>query len=251
MGASYLRCRHCKGFYETSFARCKWCDYDDPVAGRDGGPRIHPDRETCRAIQIAEYEQLPPEAHADCMGPPKDDLTLLCNCLHCGPDGHRFEAIEMRWMAGERMWACPCTTCGGRGFGIDVHSAENKWQCAECGHFYLPPDNDYHADKAKCPKCGCTQASGWFDDDYDEEALLDEFDDDLDEDDDEDEQFDDEEEGEGESSPDEFDLGISWQEREDDPFDSENRLPDDIDHPRTHDEPEGGFSDLNDDDIPF
>jgi hypothetical protein len=267
-GASYLRCKHCKGFYETSFARCKWCNYDDPVPAKDGQPRIFPDRETCRAIQIAEYEQLPPEAHADCMGPPKNDLTLLCNCLHCGPEGHTFEAIEMRWMTTERMWACPCTTCGGRGFSFDIHSAENKWQCDNCGHFYTPANNDYRSENAKCPKCGSTQASGWFDSGDDE----DEYDPELDEeladtlatagrpvlpndelpwDDDEDE---DDDETEAGPSTGEYDLGISWQESDDDdddegdPFGSEERMLDDIDHPRIHDERD---KDWNDDDIPF
>jgi hypothetical protein len=269
-GASYLRCRHCKGFYETSFARCKWCNYDDPIPAKDGMPRIFPDRETCRAIQIAEYEQLPPEAHADCMGPPKDDPALLCNCLHCGPEGHPFEAIEMRWMTTERMWACPCTTCGGRGFSFDIHSAENKWQCADCGHFYVPENNDYHADNAKCPKCGSDLANGWFDSDYDEEDFEDELihDDALADDapaaqrpalpiedeipwDDEDDE-DDEEDGPGTaSSTGEYDLGIAWRESdedEDDLFDSEGRQPDDIDHPQIREERDADF---NDDDIPF
>ena len=174
-GDSYHRCRHCRGFYEVSLPVCKWCQYDSPFLDTGGQPRIFPDRETCRALQLAEYEQLPKEAYDDCMGPPANDLTLLCNCLHCGPDGHTFEAIEMRWIANERMWACPCTTCGGRGFGIDIHSAENKWQCDECGHFYIPENNDYHSDNAKCPKCGCESASGWIDDDYDEEAIFEEF----------------------------------------------------------------------------
>ena len=49
-----------------------------------------------------------------CMKPPIDRPDVVCACLHCGPGGHPFEAIEMRWIANERMWACPCTTCGGR-----------------------------------------------------------------------------------------------------------------------------------------
>lgn len=270
-GASYLRCKHCRGFYETSFARCKWCDYDAPFPDLAGKPRVFPDRETCRAIQTAEYEQLPPEALDDCMGPPNDELTLLCNCLHCGPDGHAFEAVEMRWMANERMWACPCTTCGGRGFAIDIHSAENKWQCAQCGHFYVPENGDYRHENAKCPRCGSTDASGWFDDGYDEED--DEF---------EDEDFDDalgglpagdrpapgdpaaledqipwDDPPPGRDGPGavEYDLGISWRESEDDdddgdadPFGGEDRLPDDIDHPRNRDERD---VDINEDDIPF
>ena len=225
-GASYLRCKHCKGFYQTSLARCKWCRYDDPIRTKEGEPRVYPDRQTCRAIQIAEYEQLPPEAHADCMGPPKNDLTLLCNCLHCGPDGHAFEAIEMRWMISERMWACPCTTCGGRGFGIDIHSAENKWQCAECGHFYTPVNNDFRSQNAKCPKCGSTCANGWFDDGTDDE----EFDPELDEElsdtlaaadrpmmPEDDLPWDnDDEDDEASPSSGEYDLGISWQESNDD-----------------------------------
>jgi len=247
LGASYLRCRHCKGFYETSFPRCKWCNYDTPFPARDGSARIFTDRETCRAIQIAEYEQLPPEAHADPMGPPKDELALLCACLHCDEDGHRFEAIEMRWIVNERMWACPCTTCGGRGFGIDIHSAEDKWQCVECGHFYLPPDGDHRAENAKCPKCGCTEANGWFDDGSDEE----EFFDDADELDDPGEPFDDSDEDDVTDL--EMDIPYTdeemgdWSEGGCDTFDSEQRLPDDIDHPRTFDERDRP----NEDDVPF
>jgi len=261
---SYYRCRHCRGFFETSRSGCKWCSYETPVLDREGSPKVFPDRETCRAIQLAEFEQLPPEAHEDCMGPPRNDLTLLCNCLHCGPEGHTFEAIEMRWMPNERMWACPCTTCGGRGFSFDIHSAENKWQCSRCGHFYLPENKDYHSDNAKCPKCGCTEADGWFDDDYDEEdfddqgnligegaaaaasaADLDEEQPWDDEDDEEDEEWEDDPAVTGE-----YDLGITWKESdgEDDPFDWEDRMPDDIDHPRIFEERDHDF---NDDDIPF
>jgi predicted nucleic acid-binding Zn-ribbon protein len=268
---TYLRCTHCKGFYETSFPRCKWCEYDAPLLTNIGRPRVFPTRDACRALQIAEYDRLPPEAFADPMGPPKDELTLLCNCLHCGPDGHTFEAIEMRWMLTERMWACPCTTCGGRGFGIDIHSAENKWRCADCGHFYVPANRDYRAENAKCPKCGSTEASGWFDDpEYDEddddgganatadhptarELSVDEdlpWDDDDDEDDDDDDR-----------SP--YDLGITWKESdapdnfhagydsdEDDanPYAGPNRLPDDIDFPHHRDD---RSTDINEDDIPF
>jgi hypothetical protein len=117
---------------------------------------------------------LPDNLKTDPMGPPANDLTLLCNCLHCGPEGHRFEAVEMRWLDNEQMWACPCTTCGGRGFQFDIHSAEQKWQCCQCGHFYTPPNNDYRPENAHCPKCGCTNANGWFDDGYDESDVMDE-----------------------------------------------------------------------------
>ena len=279
----YLRCTHCKGFYETCFPRCKWCEYDAPVLTDAGRPRVFPDRDACRALQIAEYDRLPPEALADCMGPPKDALTLLCACLHCGPEGHTFEAIEMRWMATEQMWACPCTTCGGRGFGIDIHSAENKWQCAECGHFYVPANRDYRASNAKCPKCGSTYANGWFDDedDEDDEDFLGDEDCDQsatpadaahptarelsvdeeipwdDPDDEDDEDDDDDPDAHGP-----FDLGITWKESdvEDDfgdssvddanlhSFDHPNKLPDDIDFPYHRDDREHGF---NDEDIPF
>jgi hypothetical protein len=251
---TYLRCTHCGGFYETERACCKWCQYEAPLLDAQGKPRIFPDRETCRAIQISEYDQLPPEAHADCFKPPPNELTLLCNCLHCGPQGHVFEAIEMRWLENEQMWACPCTTCGGRGFSFDIHSAENKWQCDDCGHFYLPDNGDYHPENALCPKCGSTSASGWFDDDYDEADYEDEdeefedFDKMIDVDDDFDEDdlfvFDD---------PDkpEFDLGITWKESDSffDPTTGDVddwRIPDDIDFPS-----ERKPHEFNDDDIPF
>jgi hypothetical protein len=174
MSASYLRCGHCRGFYELALSHCRYCGKDVPLKGADGTAKVFVDRETCRAIQIAEYEQLPEEAHKDCMRPDPELLGRLCGCLHCGPEGGLFEAVEMRWMANERMWACPCTTCGGRGFTFDIHLAEPLWQCAECRHWYDAPADDRRRSAAKCPKCGSTEASGWFDDEeeddeYDEE----------------------------------------------------------------------------------
>jgi hypothetical protein len=259
-GDSYYRCRHCRGFYEATLAACKWCDYDAPFLDTAERPRIFPDRETCRALQLAEYEQLPQEAHDDCMGPPPNDLALLCNCLHCGPAGHVFEAIEMRWIVNERMWACPCTTCGGRGFAFDIHSAENKWRCDECGHFYVPANKDYRPENAKCPQCGCEQASGWFDDGYDEEEF-DELESELSEgvkppgDDKGAESFQDEPlpwEEDEESGPERdgaYDLGISWKESdEEEMMMGREGIPDDIDHPFERGERD---SDFNDDDIPF
>jgi hypothetical protein len=257
-GDSYYRCRHCRGFYEATLPACKWCNYDAPFLDTAEKPRIFPDRESCRALQLAEYEQLPKEAHDDCMGPPPNDLTLLCNCLHCGPEGHVFEAIEMRWIANEGMWACPCTTCGGRGFAFDIHSAENKWRCDECGHFYIPANNDYRHENAKCPKCGCKQASGWFDDGYDEEDF-DELESELNEgatppanaraiEEDEPLPWEEQEESELERDG-AYDLGISWKESdEEEMMMGREGIPDDIDHPFERGEP---GSDFNDDDIPF
>jgi hypothetical protein len=258
-GDSYYRCRHCRGFYETSLPACKWCEYETPFLDTGAKPRVFPDRQACRALQLAEYEQLPKEAHDDCMGPPANDLMLLCNCLHCGPEGHLFEAIEMRWMANERMWACPCTTCGGRGFAFDIHSAENKWRCDECGHFYAPANNDYRHENAKCPKCGCTHASGWFDDGYDEEDF-EEFESELNDAgmaesggndgaaDSEALGWDDAPDSELERDG-EYDLGISWKESgEEDASPGPERIPDDIDHPFQREEPD---LDINEDDIPF
>ncbi len=77
-------------------------------------------------------------------------------------------------MVHEQMWACPCTRCGGRGFNFDVHLSERLWQCVECHHWYTPENNDFRAENAKCPKCGCTMANGWFDDGGDEEEFTDE-----------------------------------------------------------------------------
>lgn len=262
VGDSYHRCRHCRGFYESQRPHCKWCQYNSLFLDTTGKPRLFPDRETCRALQIAEYEQLPKEALDDCMGPPPNDLTLVCNCLHCGPDGHLFEAIEMRWMPNEGMWACPCTTCGGRGFSFDIHSAENKWQCDGCGHFYVPENNDYHHHNARCPQCGCEQASGWFDDDYEDEEDFDDDEFDLKDSDtppptdsaalaaevDEELPWDDPLDGEGEPPDGEYDLGLAWRESDEDAMADEDRIPDDIDHPFKREE--RGF-DINEDDIPF
>ncbi len=166
---THFRCRHCRGFYDATLPHCAYCGKDIPIKNTDGSPKSFPDRETCRSIQIAEYEQLPPEAHKDHMRPDPELLDKLCYCLHCGQDAQSFEAVEMRWIVNERMWACPCTTCGGRGFLIDIHLAERLWQCAECEHWYAPPDNDFRHSNAKCPKCGSTFANGWFDDETDEE----------------------------------------------------------------------------------
>jgi hypothetical protein len=309
--STYHRCLHCKGFYETSLSACKWCKYETPLLNPDGKPKIFPDRETCRAIQIAEWEQLPDKLKDDPMGPPPSDLALLCNCLHCGPEGHVFEAVEMRWMDNEQMWACPCTTCGGRGFQFDIHSAQRKWQCAQCGHFYTPKNDDYRPENAHCPQCGCKNASGWFDDGYDEsefdeenfddddeqferklgKELEDELDAELDQDESdkksaetfparasrdqsadvsEDEipfAFDLDEDDEDDDDP-EYDLGITWKESDQDddelmfsssddeiPFGDvrDDKIPDDIDHPRFFRSPDDKRSDepFNEDDIPF
>jgi hypothetical protein len=268
--ATYLRCRHCKGFYETSFDGCKWCKYDTPVLAGDGTPRVYPDRATCRAIQIAEYEQLPAEAREDYMGPPIDEPDLKCGCLHCGQDGHQFEVIEMRWIANERMWACPCTTCGGRGYEIDIHEIESRWECANCGHKYRPADGRFIQANVNCPKCGCTEASGWFDD---EDEFDDEEDDDL-EDDGEEEfpddtavdlprgestgvfednelPWDDEDDGEG------WKRGAAMTDEDDEDGllgTGEDPMPDDIDFPRQFDELDDfgkGSGEIGPDDIPF
>jgi predicted nucleic acid-binding Zn-ribbon protein len=163
----FVRCSHCRGFYEADRGRCKWCGYDTVFADNEGKPIVYPDRQTVRAIQIGEYEQLPAQAHADYMRPPANNLTLICGCLHCGQGGHAFEAVEMRWLANERMWACPCTTCGGRGFQVDIHPIEPVWQCAECGHWYTP--QKFTSKYANCPKCGSKYANGWFDDEDEDE----------------------------------------------------------------------------------
>lgn len=170
MESSYLRCGHCRGFYEIARSHCRFCGKDKPMKAADGSAKVFSDRATCRAIQIAEYEQLPPEAHADSFQPDPELLDKLCYCLHCGPEGGLFEAVEMRWMVNENKWACPCTTCGGRGFEFDIHLAEPLWQCSECQHRYPPANGDMRPSNAKCPKCGCTEASGWFDDEETEEG---------------------------------------------------------------------------------
>jgi hypothetical protein len=139
------------------------------MKGADGKAKNFADRETCRAIQIAEFEQLPKEAHDDCFRPDPELLDKMCYCMHCGEAGGTFEAVEMRWMENEQMWACPCTTCGGRGFTFDIHLAQEMWQCAECKHWYEAANGDKRASNAKCPKCGSTMANGWFDDEYEED----------------------------------------------------------------------------------
>jgi len=248
MSASYLRCRHCRGFYEIALSHCRYCGKDMPINNSDGSPKVFPDRETCRAIQIAEFEQLPPEAHKDSMRPDPELLDKLCYCLHCGPEGSLFEAVEMRWMANEDMWACPCTTCGGRGFTFDIHLVERLWQCAQCRHWYTPVDDDYRASNAKCPKCGCTEASGCFDDeeDYEDEEFLEEA------------ELLAEEDGE-------IELGLPVEDADPLPWaddeivaykpeeaEAENeRLPDDIDFPHTRAESSSDHDLLNEDDIPW
>ena len=85
------------------------------------------------------------------------------SCLHCPPDAGTFEAVEMRWMASENMWACPSTTCGGRVLVL-TFTSRGKQQCAECQHWYALTNGIRYASNAKCPKCGSTMANGWFDD---------------------------------------------------------------------------------------
>ena len=169
--SDYLRCRHCRGFYETALSACKYCGQTVTFNNSADEAILFPDRDTCRAVQIAEYEQLPPEAHEDCMGPPPDDFSLLCACIHCGPDAPPFEAVEMRWEPDEKMWACPNTTCGGSGFSFDIHPLHPRWECFQCQHKWAPPGGNAKASNCKCPKCGCTQASGWFDDEHSEEEI--------------------------------------------------------------------------------
>ncbi len=159
---TFHRCRHCRGFYEAGADRCKWCSYQNRFDNRAGKPVLYANREIVRAIQMAEYEQLPEKIRSDPMGPPAANLNIRCACIHCGPDGHEFEAIEMRWIANERMWACPCTTCGGRGFQFDVHPVEPIWECAECKRWYKP--QKFTSKYAKCPYCGSPHANGWYDD---------------------------------------------------------------------------------------
>src|SRR3569832_1472125 len=112
MDGKFLRCSHCRGFYDAQQESCRYCGRNVPMKDANGRPRLLPDRATCRAIQIAEFEQLPAKAHEDPFQPAPEVLDRLCRCLHCGPAGPEFEAVEMRWMANEKMWACPCTTCG-------------------------------------------------------------------------------------------------------------------------------------------
>ncbi len=159
----YVRCSHCRGFYEADRAKCKWCEYDTVFIGADDKPIVYPDRETVRAIQLAEFERLPEEAQADYMKPPADHPSLICGCLHCGPGGHGFEAIEMRWHPVEKMWCCPCTTCGGRGFEFDIHPLGPVRHCAGCDGWYTP-DADTPKD-AGCPACGCKEYSGLVEED--------------------------------------------------------------------------------------
>jgi len=169
MSEGFLRCGHCRGFYDAASSHCRYCGKDSPIKGAEGRVRVYPNRATCRAIQIAEFEQLPPESHEDPFRPDPEMLAKKCYCLHCGERGGLFEAVEMRWMVNEQMWACPCTTCGGRGFTFDIHLAARVWQCAECQHWYQPANGDYRYSNAHCPKCGCRNANGWFDDETDEE----------------------------------------------------------------------------------
>lgn len=171
MDGGFYRCSHCKGFWEVELGKCKYCGYETVVCGADGKGKVFGDREICRAIQVAEWERLAEEVRKDPMGPPEDEFSEMCGCLHCGPEGPPFEAIEMRWMENEGMWACPCTTCGGRGYHFDIHPCSNKWECAHCGHKWAPPEGNAKASNCKCPNCGSTEANGWFDDEYSEEEI--------------------------------------------------------------------------------
>jgi hypothetical protein len=152
-------------------AACVYCGYAAPLLEKGGEEKVFAGREACRAVQVAEWRALPEEVREDPMGPPGDRLEEVCGCLHCGQWGPRFEAVEMRWLENEGMWACPCTVCGGRGFEFDIFPVESKWECAECRHRWAPPDGNYKWSNCKCPKCGCTEASGRFEDEYSEEEI--------------------------------------------------------------------------------
>lgn len=167
----FVRCAHCRGFYPEAMGACIYCLYETPMLKPDGEVRVWEDRAACRAVQVAEWRRLPQGVREDPMGPPEDEFEELCGCLHCGPSGPPFEAIEMRWMENEGMWACPCTRCGGRGFHFDIHPLAAKWQCAACGHKWKPPEGNEKPSNCKCPKCGCTDANGWFEDEYTEEEI--------------------------------------------------------------------------------
>ncbi|MCX5660461.1 MAG: hypothetical protein NTW19_12165 [Planctomycetota bacterium] len=150
---------------------CKYCRGVVPMNAADGSPCVFPDRESCRVIQIAEYERLPAEAMKDRFRPPSDELAVLCSCLHCPPDAPPFEAVEMRWLADVKKWACPETECGGLGFDFDIHPVAPRWKCAECGKKWSPPGGNYKPSNCKCPVCGCRNASGMFDDEHSEEEI--------------------------------------------------------------------------------
>jgi hypothetical protein len=261
MPQGFFRCSHCRGFYEIEkFDECKWCHYETVIRDTTGQPIVFPDRETVRAIQITEFKQLPPKAFDDCFQPPIERPDMICQCLHCGPDGHLFEAIEMRWMATENMWACPCTTCGGRGFNFDIHPVEPLWQCSDCRHWYKP--EKFTPDHALCPKCGSTMADGWF-----------EFEDDDEEFDSDSEPFDYESSESDDADPppaypfktdpskiDWTEETRPWYPGKDDEDEEEadgeymmpeEILPDDIDFPRHRSDDDPAHGPRSDEDIPF
>jgi hypothetical protein len=281
----FYRCTHCKGFYEADLSACKYCAYEAPQPGPDGKPRLFKDRATVRAIRVAEFEQLPEEAHRDTMGPPPDEFATVCGCLHCGPGGPPFEAIEMRWHPVEGLWCCPCTTCGGRGFQMDIHPFLSKWECATCRHKWYPPDGNYKWSNCKCPKCGCTEASGFFQDEYsyeeieamseeeykaafgktraEEEAEYEEMSREMErkraagEIEDDVVPWEDPPAGEGVLAPTEFDPSdpdnAPWSPDADAGATAggEPKIPDDIDHPRPRRKRDPGEGGVPDDDIPY
>jgi hypothetical protein len=254
----FVRCAHCRGFYEAYRAKCKWCSYDTVFVDDDGRPITCPDRQAVRAIQIEEFAKLPPEAHADFMKPPIEFPQVICGCLHCGPGGHPFEAIEMRWHPVEKMWCCPCTTCGGRGFHFDIHPIEPVCQCNRCGHWYRPERMTHHS--AVCPKCGSDDACGWL---ADEDELEEEFDD-LDEPEADDPDFGEDWTGQADDEgpmldPTHDDAMVDVQpwypgKDEDDQrqeLGGERAIPDDLDHPRPPLRPPGTSDESDPDDMPF
>jgi hypothetical protein len=246
----FHRCCHCNSFYDAERAACQWCDYEAPLLDKSDKPIVY-DRRAVREAKMAEYRKLPAEAFEDCMGPPTENPFIRCGCLHCGPEGHEFEAIEMRWIESEGMWACPCTTCGGRGFQFDIHPVEPGWQCAECKHWYTP--EKFTSKYAKCPKCGSTHANGWFDDEDEngeplgEDALDDEFDEDPEDDGETDGAPPDEKPWEGDVPP--YDPARG---EHDETRSYREKRPDDIDFPRHHDRTKKSKpGEGDDDDIPF
>jgi len=169
-----------RAFYEGVLRPLQVVQLRRPVPpARDGAtPHLSPIVKPAAPSRSPSSSSSRPRRTRIALGPPKGRPgAFLCNCLHCGPEGHPFEAIEMRWMTTERMWACPCTTCGGRGFSFG-HPLRGKQVAVRrlAGISTSRKNNDYHADNAKCPQVAArTSPTGWFDSDYDEE----EFEDDL------------------------------------------------------------------------
>ena len=75
---------------------------------------------------MAIPDDLPPEAVADCFGPPPEPCE--CYCLHCQRVVNSSDMWYQRVIDGPPglggFWMCPTPNCDGQGFSFDLHPTD-------------------------------------------------------------------------------------------------------------------------------